>query len=135
MATPLEEQIANYKRQFELYAELLPQLQAIGPGAGAYAARLDLEYAYRDKGWDGSRWNWHEDWDGLLVQRLHALEAAGFEVTQFYRKMAIKMRTAKGIGRAKIVRRICEVVGEDWNSISFKRGIYVQWKYGRQWRY
>lgn len=106
-----------------------------------FKAEFTVEKHWKSRGYvDGiyhkervPAWNWNPAWDGLLIERCEKLEAAGFEVTQFYRKMAIRMKKPKGLSRAEIVQRIVDAVGEDWNSISFKRGIYVQWRANKVW--
>jgi len=106
-AKSLDEQIQEFKDEFKL-------------------GHWETNWQTKEKNFVYS-WHWDENWDGVLVDRCRKIEAAGFTVTRFYRKMKICFKAPKTMSRVEILQKICEVVGSDWNGISFKRGCAIWW--------
>lgn len=138
---PLDEQVAAYKRQFELYAQYQKSLEEIksmklGIEAEHQLVR-NLNASSWAAGWDGSRWNWDPSWDGFLVQKCYDLENAGFRVMQFYRKQKIVLQAPDPRpSRSELMRMILEGAGDDWVGCQFKPQIAIWWQstsrtYGR----
>ena len=137
----LDEQVAAFRLQFDLYAAWIKDRDELREACGikepwphGYSeklsrAMLSLTTQYRAKGWDGSMWNWDEDWDGQLIRNCYALQAEGFVITQFYRKRKIMMKLPPGIklGRMEIIEKIVLALGEGWSGLSFSKGIQVWW--------
>lgn len=135
---PLDEQIAEYKLQFELYAELKAwQKDHPRPENGL---NYDIEirqwradsYAFErslvERGWWGKSWNWDEAHDGLIIERVQKLAAAGFPIVSFSRNRKITMRPLPEVSRATNVAVISNAVGDDWYSISFKPQLSIYWR-------
>lgn len=75
-------------------------------------------------------WNWDDAWDGQLIKDVIALDQAGFIIVSFSRKrkVTLKIPADAWINRGNIVGMICNAVGDDWYSISFKPTLSIYWK-------
>lgn len=114
---PLEVQIAEYQQEFtDAEAKWKREQEKYENGGAAW-----------QKPADKPRINWDPEWDGLLVERLQKLQAAGFEIVQFWRKQKIQMRAPQGWNRAHIVQTIEEAVGKEWTGVTFKPHVNVWW--------
>lgn len=131
---PLDEMVAAYKKQFELYAELKRELDDINSSLISSDERLrrarDAHARAWTKGLEHSRaYNWDEDWDGMLIQKCYSLQEAGFTVTRFYRKLKICLALPKPYPpRAEILQMLLQGAGDDWVGCSFKPQISVWWQ-------
>lgn len=142
-ALSVKEQIALYKLQFELAKEMREWLEAyprpsrLDEGWHGWVSRHDeITKSLRARGWDLSNWNWNPDWDGVLVGRVDALAAVGFEVIRFYRKQKIDLRCPEHVSREFAVHMIVEAVGSTWVGITFNSAnrISLWWKGGGPWK-
>lgn len=123
MMKTLESQIEEFKQEFSPYAEYLKKCSEGGIKPNWYGNPFY-----------GKMWVWDDGWDGLLVERCKKLETAGFQVTKFYRKMKICLKAPKDWTRLQILEKVIETVGDEWNAIAFKRGVWIQWgAVSRQW--
>lgn len=129
MTKPLEQQIAEFKLQFELAKKASASKDSRG------WIPSDVSRELRGQGWKGRFWNWDPEWDGLLLDRVWAIQEVGLEVSRFYRKQKIHFKIPKGMTRPAVVERIVEAVGHDWVGLTFnKSGGSVWWKGGGPWK-
>lgn len=138
----LDEQVAEYRKQFELYAVVKRETEdleaTLMDPMARYREIARIRRRAQDLGWDGSMWNWDEEWDGVLVANCYKLEAAGFIVTQFYRKRKImfKLPPKQLMTRREIANRVFDALGDKIDGIGFAKGVSVWWgaiSKGRRW--
>lgn len=124
---PLEEQIADYRRQFELFAEYEYAFASKSSSYERELARRELER----QGWNGGHWHWDEKWDGELVAHLRALDASGFKVCRFWRKYKVEVLLPVGLTRWQVIERLEKAIGSKWVGVTFRGArLTVWWKGG-----
>jgi len=75
---------------------------------------------------DKPRWNWDEEWDGVLVERVRKLGEAGFNITSFDRSQKIRFKLGN-VPRDEAVAKLTEAVGSDWWGVKFMPSASVWW--------
>lgn len=136
---PLDEQLAEYRLQFELTSEL-ETWEAANPKP--YVGRLPLDLAIMSdwetarsqlwdsllrRGWNRQRWHWDEQWDGGFLADVVQLDRTGLKVQQFWRKRRVNCRLPADLTRGEVVKLILNTVGDQWIGIQFKRGHVSIW--------
>lgn len=105
LCLPIDALIANYRADF-----LIKEITRYG--------ELRSSYARPD------RWTARDD---LLLQRIAALRAAGFDVFNFWQKMKIAFKAPKHLTRMELLEAVNAAVGDDWDGISFTGGVKIWW--------
>ena len=132
---PVEQQIEEYKKEFEYYAAIQRELENenlkyknLYPWGSQEQRRVrEIVNPYIKAGWQGHEWNWDQNWDGKLVERVRALDNAGIVVTRFYRKQKIEFRLPKNMTRNEIIKLIIDNIGTDWAGITFQPKGQLWW--------
>lgn len=114
---PLDQQIEEYKLQFELYLQMKqwfinnpePEHKRLPTDKNdmdvvlrypSYQAKWDdwFKLYWHEKqrlvflGWKEYEWNWDDNWDGQLIKDVQALERVGFTIVSFSRKRKVTLK-------------------------------------------
>lgn len=129
MGKPVEEQIQDFLNLFKISKEYYAALDEYKAG------KIKRDELRKYWGMELHNWHYDPDWDGVLIENVRKMAAAGFDISKFYRKRKIEFKIPKDMTRDEVVKKLCETVGYDWVGISFtKRGGSIWWRGGAPWK-